>query len=112
MPRKRRVPKRRLSLPQGLAEISLTERAHWSAIGPFVGPDDDWSDWATWGTFYGQVRDELFAARPWLRDTSIADRLFVAWQGGQTPAQLEQLHRDLLDARPDPRLIVEARHAA
>ena len=39
MPRKRRSPKRRAALPQGLAQISLCERARWSSSGPLLTTD-------------------------------------------------------------------------
>ena len=116
MSRKRRTPKRRAPLAEGLAAISLCERARWSSYGPIIGDSDSpyqhWPDWATWAAFYGTVRAELFAARPWLRARSVADQIFLAWSEGQDP---EAARQALLDRRAaaDPRhLLTGGRDAA
>ena len=93
MPRKRRQPKRRL--PAGLAEISLCERTLWHCAGPLLEADrvalrdhsmyHVWQDWPTWATFYGEVRLELYANRPWRRETSCAERLYEAFVAGEDP---------------------------
>jgi hypothetical protein len=109
VPRKRRTPKAR-RLPAGLREISLAERATWSCQGPTLASDVDdqtlagvWPDWATWAAFYGSVRDELHASRPWLAETSVAEHLFEAWRDGRR--DLGERREALIAAlRPDPRL--------
>ena len=104
MPRKRRQPKRRAPIPRGLAEITLSERAYWSCHGPAIG-DRPWPDWATWLDFYGSIRDQLFAARPWLRERSIADAVYVAWREGRDPGAVRD---ELCAARPDLRRVLWA----
>jgi hypothetical protein len=91
MPRRLRTPKRRYDGPHGLAAITLLERGQWSVSGPMVGESERvcadtgrvlyhaWPDWQTWATFYGVVRDELHRERPWRRERSVAERLYVAW---------------------------------
>jgi hypothetical protein len=79
--------------PQKLAEISGTERARWQGAGPILAADGVtlqdgapyviWPDWTTWAEFYGAVRDELYGDRPWRRDTSVAERLWIAYLAGE-----------------------------
>ena len=118
MPRKRRQPKRRALMPQGLSEISLCERASWACSGQHIVAAGDvfcgeghhewyheWPDWATWARFYEGIREELFAKRPWLRETSVADAVYVAWREGRDPAVLRD---ELCAARAanDPRRVL------
>ncbi len=121
MPRRRRHPKRRPPLPQGLQQISLAERCQWSADGPLLDTDLEgrhvpdgyhaWPNWNTWAEFCAQVREQLLRDRPWLRDTSAAETLYAAWRAGDD-VDVVRAQMRALDAAHDPRLIVEARHAA
>lgn len=101
MPRKRRFPKLRRDGPHGFSEISLCERALWLSAGPLLvtdveGPIDlymVWPDWSTWATFYAAVRDEFWAARPWLQEGAMCEQLYRAWLAG---ADVEQTRTSLL----------------
>lgn len=116
MPRKRRAPKLRRE-PAGLADVSACERTLWATFGPRVGEgrdvyDDtgkvlyrDWSTWDAWAEFYASVRAELSPDRPWLRETSVAERLFDGWLRG---ADLDALRDRLVAAHhaADPRAVL------
>jgi hypothetical protein len=116
MPRKKRHAKRRSALPTNLAAISLCERARWRSSGPILESDQIevtsadfdrvyhvWPSWSTWFAFYQSVRDELFAARPHLRDTSIAEGIYEAIVEGADP---DETRARLLAAREDPRRLL------
>src|SRR3970040_663041 len=121
MPRKRRFPKRRPPLPPGLPEISHCERARWASDGPLLAEDvldadqaalyHVWADWDTWAQCYGAVRDQLYAARPWLREASIAEALFLAWSTG---CDVERPRTAILAMRAadDPRRLHKAAYRA
>jgi hypothetical protein len=119
VPRRRRFPKRRAPIPQGLAEITLLERTRWTSHGPLVESDIDlddpapagyvlWESWDAWATFCADVRDELYAERPWLRERSAAERLYHAWVAG---ANVDIVRRQIEEMRAatDPRLLLDVR---
>ena len=96
MPRKRRYPKRRPILPEGLAQISLCERALWSTSGPIIYSEIEWSgdalvdsarplyhvwpSWAAFMAFYAQVRADWLADRPGIGGA--VEWLYTAWRRG------------------------------
>ena len=111
MPRKRRRIKARLPLPQALSEISLCERALWHGSGPLLEADVErlsnhapyrlWPTWGTWAAFYAAVREELYSARPWRREASAAERLYVAHLAGDDlDVVREQIESDRRAADP------------
>lgn len=120
MPRKRRFPKRRPPLPEGLEQITLAERAQWAADGPLLTGDVAgdampgyviWPSWQAFFTFYGAVRDELYAEQPWRRDRSAAERLWTAYHAGED-AEAVRARMRASARRHDPRLSLGQGHAA
>jgi hypothetical protein len=116
MPRKKRHAKRHSALPTNLAAISLCERSRWRSSGPILESDQIevtsadfdrvyhvWPSWQAWFTFYGSIRDELYKARPYLRDRSVADALYLAMLDGANP---DMTRARLLAAREDPRRVL------
>ena len=115
MPRKRRRAKGR-PLPKGLAEVSLCERSLWAVSGPLLETDGVtlldgthyrlWPDWRTWAEFYGSVREELYAARPWRRKGSAAERLYDAYLRGED-LDAVRINVDLDRRATDPRPLLQ-----
>jgi hypothetical protein len=126
VPRKRRCAKRRPILPEGLAQISLAERALWSACGPLLESDgvewldgDDmlvdaprplyhiWSSLASFMEFYAGVRSDWLAVdRPWVG--GVVERLHAAWLRGD---DLDALRAAIAAERRsgDPRRLLSGR---
>ena len=104
--------RRRQAIPTGLAEISLCELTRWSVAGPMIEGDGTqlqptaqdlyriWPDWTTFLRFYGEVRAEWRRNRPWLRDQSVVERVYVAALAGADP---EHVRQELVSAKDDPR---------
>ena len=107
MPRKRRYAKRR-EVPQGLAQVSKCEIALWSSHGPLFEPLEGdasgmyiiWPDVDAWATFYGSIRDQLWAGREHLQESSACEAMFGAWLAGD---DVEAARDETRRARPDPR---------
>jgi hypothetical protein len=125
VPRKRRHPKRRERLPQGVAEISLCERSQWSCYGPSVGTEFEigdvlsgprplyhvWPDWKTWTEFYSLIRDEIHGDRQWRRESSAAERIYQAWLRGDDPDRIQDAIQAEVNAN-DPRRFLRGAHAS
>ena len=99
-------------MPEGLQQISLCERAWWQTHGPLLEAELDgppphgysaWPSWDAFVLFYKRVRDELFVARPWLRESSVAEALFAAHESGQNIEAVRDAYRTQAQA-DDPRL--------